>query len=417
MVYRDSWKIYELIVLNVKLNGQLREVINMKKTNNKIKYNKLKDLLSNQKGAALLTVLIFTFLMVTFVVALMAMTGNDIKLSSMQRDSTKAFYQADGGIEKAIWYLNSSEDNPAGLDFVGYLHEGTTTEYYDVDVKVAVPGPPEIKTLVSTGTIKGGGKYNQDRVVEVKLKKGITPVPGLTYDKAIFTDDDMEFKGGISISGNIHSNGDLTITSTEVFNLDGEATACGTNEYDPGADPAGYEEFPHIDWPYFKDLADREVDGGFYYDADPTIPGDNTVIFNDPKYLTGIHYVDGNVIIKTDLILENATIVANGTIEILGNGSITLVNDLTAHPLSLVAKGNITNGGSIHGEGIIQTEGSFTNNGVVDINQGAIYAITGVFNGGGGVAFNVAYATDLISVTVLGTGIPIWQKISWREVY
>jgi len=92
------------------------------------------------------------------------------------------------------------------------------------------------------------------------------------------------------------------------------------------------------------------------------------------------------------------------------------VNDLTAHPLSLVAKGDITNGGSIHGEGIIQTEGSFSNNGVVDINEGAIYAITGVFNGGGGVAFNVCYSTDLISVTVPGTGIPIWQKISWREL-
>jgi len=389
----------------------------MKKRNNKIKYNKFKYLLSNQKGVALVTVLIFTFLMLTFVVALMAMTGNDIKLSSMQRDSTKALYQADGGIEKAIWYLNSSEDNPDGLDFMGPLSGGTAAEFYDVAF-LYDSGPPEIKTLTSTGTIEGGGKYVQDRVVEVRLIKGITPVPGLTYDKAIFTDDDMQFNGGISISGNIHSNGNLYISSTGVFNLDGEATASGgTNDYPGGDGDVPPEEFPHIDWPYFQDLAEREVNGGFYYDADPDIPGDTTVIFNDPKYLTGIHYVDGNVIIKTDLIFENATIVANGTIEIRGNGSIDLINDLTVHPLALVAAGDITNGGSIHGEGIIQTEGHFENNGVVDINEGAIYAITGVFNGGGGVAFNVAYATDLISVTVPGTGIPIWQKISWREVY
>ncbi len=390
----------------------------MEKRNNKIKYNKFKYLLSNQKGVALVTVLIFTFLMLTFVVALMAMTGNDIKLSSMQRDSTKALYQADGGIEKAIWYLNSSEDNPDGLNFYGNFPGGTATEFYDVEISDIDPGPPEIKTLTSTGTIEGGGKYVQDRVVEVRLIKGITPVPGLTYDKAIFTDDDMQFNGGISISGNIHSNGNLYISSTGVFNLDGEATASGgTNEYPGGDGDVPPEEFPHIDWPYFQDLAEREVNGGFYYDADPDIPGDTTVIFNDPKYLTGIHYVDGNVIIKTDLIFENATIVANGTIEILGNGSIDLINDLTVHPLSLVAAGDITNGGSIHGEGIIQTEGNFTNNGVVDINEGAIYAVDGVFNGGGGVAFNVAYATDLISVTVPGTGIPIWVKISWREVY
>ena len=386
----------------------------MKKKNNKIKCNKFKNLLSNQKGIALLTVLIFTFLMVTFVIALMAMTSNDIKLSSMQRDSTKALYQADGGIEKAIWYLNSSEENVLGLDFMGPLDGGTTAEFYNVYFSYD-SGPPEIKTLVSTGTIEGGGKYVQDRVVEVKLVKGITPVPGLTYDKAIFTDEDMRFNGGISISGNIHSNGDLIVTSPDIFNLEnGEATASGTNDYGDGNVPP--EEFPHIDWPYFKDLAERGVNGGFYYDADPDIPGDNTVIFNDPKYLTGIHYVDGNVIIKTDLILENATIAAFGTIEIKGNGSITLVNVLTDHPLALVAKGDITNGGSIHGEGVIQTEGGFTNNGVVDINEGAIYAITGVFNGGGGVAFNVCYSTDLISVFVPGTGIPIWQKISWREL-
>lgn len=381
------------------------------------KNNKIKVPLSNQKGMALLTTLIFVFILVTFAVSLLTMTGNDSKMSTLQRDSTKAFYQADAGIEKAIWYLNSSEENEAGLNYEGTYQGGTASEYYEVEVGPIVSGTQETKTLISTGKIVGGGEYNKGtRKIEVKLKKGISPSSGLTYDHAIFTDDDMEFHGGISISGDIHSNGSLYVSSTEAFNLeDGEATACGTNDYGDGdAEPV---DFPQIDWPYFQGLAEREVNGGFYYDADPDIPGDTTVVFNDPKYLTGIHYIDGDVIIKTDLILENATIVANGTITILGNGSVSLVNDLITHPLALVAKGEIINGGSIHGEGIIQTEGSFTNNGVVNIQEGAIYADTGVFNGGGGVEFNVCYATDLISVTVLGTGIPIWQKISWREVY
>ena len=381
------------------------------------KNNKLKNIFSNQKGMALLTTLIFIFILVTFGVSLLTMTGNDSKMSTLQRDSTKAFYQADAGIEKAIWYLNSSEENEAGLNYEGPLNGGTTSEYYEVTVGPIISGPTETKTLISTGKVVGGGDFNKGtRKIEVKLKKGISPSSGLTYDHAIFTDDNMRFNGGISINGNIHSNGNLIVTDPDVFNLEnGEATACGTNDYgDGGVDP---EEFPHIDWPYFQDLAERGVDGGCYYDADPDLPGDTTVIFNDPKYLTGIHYVDGNVIIKTDLILENATIAANGTIEIKGNGSINLVNDITTHPLALIAKGDITNGGSIHGEGIIQTEGSFTNNGVVNIQEGAIYANTGVFNGGGGVEFNVAYSTDLISVAVTGTGIPIWKKISWREVY
>ena len=383
------------------------------------KNNKIKVPLSNQKGMALLTTLIFVFILVTFGVSLLTMTGNDSKMSTLQRDSTKAFYQADAGIEKTIWYLNSSEDNPDGLNFYGNFPGGTATEFYNVEVsEIDTTGPVEIKTLISTGKVVGGGDFNKGtRKIEVKLKKGISPSSSLTYDHAIFTDHDMRFNGGISVSGDIHSNGNLYVTSPDIFNLEnGGATASGeTNDYgDSNVDPI---DFPQIDWPYFQDLAEREVNGGFYYDADPEIPGDTTVVFNDPKYLTGIHYVDGDVIIKTDLILENATIVANGTITVLGNGSVNLVNDLITHPLALVAAGDITNGGSIHGEGIIQTEGSFTNNGVVNIQEGAIYADTGVFNGGGGVEFNVCYATDLIGVTVLGTGIPIWQKISWREVY
>ncbi|MFH1938170.1 MAG: pilus assembly PilX N-terminal domain-containing protein, partial [Patescibacteria group bacterium] len=64
-------------------------VINTKKD---CKNNVIKNLLSNQKGMALLTTLIFVFVLVTFGVSLLIMTSNDTKLSTLQRDSTKAFY-------------------------------------------------------------------------------------------------------------------------------------------------------------------------------------------------------------------------------------------------------------------------------------------------------------------------------------
>ena len=382
----------------------------MKKRNKKIINNKINNIFSNQKGMALLTTLIFVFILVTFAVALLTMTSNDSKLSTLQRESTRAFYLAETGIEKSIWYLNSSEDNPDGLDFMGPLDGGTTAEFYNVVFSYDSGPPDEIKTLVSTGKVVEGGEYNKGtRTIEVKLKKGVAPSGGLSYSHAIFTNDDMTLNGGISISGNIHSNGDLYVSSPGVFNLvDGEATACGTNDYGDGDQPE--QDFPTIAWDYFKDLAEREVDGGFYYDGDYTfdISGTN---------LTGIHFIEGDVIIKTDITLINAAIFATGTITVLGNGDVTLGNDLEVHPLALVAKGNITIGGSVHGEGIIQTEAEFVNNGNVNIQEGAIYAGLGVFNGGGGVAFNVYYGTALADIVVPGTGIPVWQKISWREVY
>lgn len=395
----------------------------MKKKNKKIKDNKIKDLLSNQKGLALLTVLIFIFLMVTFVVALMAMTSNDIKLSSMQRDSTKAFYQADGGIEKAIWYLNSSHDNPDGLDFEGDLPRGgvSDTEYYDVKVSPTDLGPPEIKTLISTGTLEGGGKYKQDRVVEVKLKKGVSPSSGLNYEYAVLTDDDMDINGGITIHGNIHSNGNIDISSTDNFTLYGKATAFGYNDHPDGLPNVPKKTFPIIDWDFFRDSVinsddpelENENENGIYYGSDTSVIWDDS----DPLTLYGIHFIDGDLIVKSEIILENATIFCTGRIRVLGSGDIFFNNDIEVNPLALIAMGDIIIGGGVHGAGIIQTTGGdFTNNGNVDINEGAIYASEGTFNGGGGKEFNVRYSTVLATLPVDGTGIPVWVKISWREL-
>ena len=381
----------------------------------KIKRKEIANLLLNQKGIALLTTLIFGFVIVTMVTALLVITSNDSKLSTLQRESTRAFYLAETGIEKSIWYLNSSEDNPDGLYFVGPLHGGNATEFYDVDISYD-SGPPEIKTLVSTGKVVGGGEYNKGtRKIEVKLTKGVSPTGSLSYSHAIFTNDDMTLHGGISVHGDIHSNENLYVSSIEAFDLDGTATASGDTN-DVGELLEEDLLYPAIDWPYFQDLAEREEDGGFYYDEDPSTYGETTKVFDVPETLTGIHYVDGNVVIKTDLILDNAAIFANGTITVLGNGDVTLANELADHPLALIAKDSITIGGSVHGEGIIQTEADFTNNGNVNIQEGAIYAELGVFNGGGGVAFNVYYATDLVGLIVEGTGIPIWAKISWQEI-
>jgi hypothetical protein len=316
---------------------------------------------------------------------------------------------AETGIEKSIWYLNSSEDNPDGLDFMGPFDGGTIAEFYNV-VFLYDSGPPEIKTLVSTGKVVGGGEFNKGtRKVEVKLKKGIAPSGGLNYTHAIFTNNDMQINGGVSVNGNIHSNGDLNVSSPDIFNLEnGVATASGTNDFGDGDQPE--QDFPAIAWDYFQDLAEREIDGGHYYGGDYTFEGTNTI-------LTGIHFIDGDVIIKNDIFLINATIIATGIIDVLGSGDVTMGNEILDHPLALVAKGDIVIRGSVHGEGIIQTEAEFTNNGNVNIQEGAIYAELGVFNGGGGVAFNICYSTKLLGLPVDGTGIPVWKKISWKEVY
>jgi len=379
------------------------------------KNDKVKNIFSNQKGMALLTTLIFVFVLVTFAVALLTMTSNDTKLSTLQRESTRAFYLAETGIEKVLWYLNTPVDQGGkGLMWTGTHHDGSLTEYYDVSISYD-PGPPEIKTLLSNGKVLEG-KYNKGtRKIEVKLEKGIKESPNLTYDYAVLTDGNMTLDGGITLHGNIHSNSDITNNGT--INMEyGSITATGEIIKDNSglATNQPYQEFPHIYWDYYEELSNTQViiDGhtyNNYYDSDVT--------FSAPDTLYGIHFIDGNVNIDTDLILHDAVILATGYIKVHGGiGDVTLENGDNPNPLSLVAKDYITIDGNVHGEGIIQTESTFTLNGSVNIQPGAIYADDGVFHGGGG-SMNVYYDTSLAGAAVPGTGIPVWQKISWREAY
>jgi len=238
-----------------------------------IKDNKIKDLLPDQKGIALLTTLIFIFILVTFAVALLAMTSNDIKLSALQRDSTKAFYIAESGIEKALWYLNTTSEGGKGFGWRGTFNEGTTAEYYDVTVETVqdeTPIAPEIIKISSTGVVKPVGvKNSRKRKIEVKAKKGVLQVDNLSYKYAIDTDTSMVLKGNIGITGDIHSNGTIGVEGG-AYTLNGNSYAVGVNEAvgqdnESHSGEENYEEHPQVDFNFYRALVDRVFDDGEEY--------------------------------------------------------------------------------------------------------------------------------------------------------
>jgi len=152
-------------------------------------------ILNNQKGMALITTLIFIFVLVSFSVALLTMTSNDSKLSTLHRESTRAFYLAETGVDKALWYLNTPYDQGGkGLSWRTndptpstplVYPSSTASEHYEVTVVTTTPpssGVAEIITIESTGKVLGGGEYDKGtRIVEVKLEKGIKPSEGARF--------------------------------------------------------------------------------------------------------------------------------------------------------------------------------------------------------------------------------------------
>jgi len=143
----------------------------MNKINIKNKENKIKSIFTNQKGMALLATLIFTFVLVSMGAALLAMTNNDTKLSTLQRESNRAFYLAETGIEQTFYNLNVDDDYPMVGESAwrpdnsedNKYHVGTTEERFEVTItNIGDPDadPPEEITdriqIVSTGFVKKG---------------------------------------------------------------------------------------------------------------------------------------------------------------------------------------------------------------------------------------------------------------------
>ena len=400
----------------------------MKKKN--IINKKIENVFSNQKGMALLATLIFVFILVTLSVAILTMTNNDSKLSTLQRDSTRAFYLADAGVEKALWYLNTPVELGGKNKYLwrpptstgDSFTEGTSLENYEIRIEdKGIDSPPEKPTdkieITSIGTVKEGKYSSGKRTVVVTAIIGISPSDSVSYDHAILTDGNLTLHGGISVSGSIHSNENISVAGTTFSLVNGTATAVGSTDYGTSVGENGREDFPHIDFEHFRELVVDPADPDNAYDMSGNgkfYGKDTSVVFNTDSNLIGIHFVDGDVKIQADLTLINATIFATGTIEVIGSGDVVLQNDIS--PLALIAKGDITIGGSVHGEGIIQSESTVTINGNVNIEIGAIYAYDGVLNGGGG-TINVVYDTGLAGTPIAGTGIEVYIKTSWREAY
>jgi len=378
--------------------------------------------LNNQKGMALITTLIFIFVLVSFSVALLVMTSNESKLSTLHRESTRAFYLAETGVDKALWYLNTPIDqggngiNWRTIDEIGdpvpFIYPSETAiEYYKFTVLTdpLSTGDPEIIAIKSTGKVLGGGEYDKGtRVVEVKLEEGIAYSEGAVYNYALMTygeDSDLTFHGHVEIEGDIHSNGDITGDGWDPDkDVDGDVTytgdsnVTGTNVEDLDK----LQAFPAISWDYYLKNAAQVYDEYTAYEIGGSEP------------LVGIHYFKGDVTIKNDLLVVG-TIVVEGTITVSGNPDITLVHTENIS-LVMVASGNITLSGNVDLQGIIHTEGKITLNGNTTVDEGAILAEDGVVNGKAAKT-KIVYDIENQDQPVPGTGIPVWKIASWQEIY
>jgi len=411
----------------------------MKKINTIIKNNKIKNIFSNQKGMALLTTLIFVFILVTLAVALLTMTNNDTKMSTLQRESNKAFYLADAGIEDALWKLNTSVVD-GGEEMLtwrptDYPDPGTATEYYqitieNIGVNDPTADPPTKETddikITSTGVVEGGQFSSGRRTIEVTAEIDFLITSKYLY--AILADKIILFQGtpGPEIDGDVHSNDDILVSGQFDENYDGIGTSSGdTNDLDDTLTGTPIKPIPTVD---YDDLRSRAQDDNTYHSSDVILSnGESFLGGTEENPITGIHFIEGSLEAKqgSEIWIHNGAIIATGDVDVKEGSYMEhtrdddyLDPDDYATALAIIAQGDIrifAKGSVING--VVQSilpDG--TCEGYIELKNGCLVV--------GSVIADTVYVRNKCTVTfdeelsqITSKGDEFYKKTSWREVY
>ena len=203
----------------------------------------------SEKGLALFTVTIFTCIFVLLGFSMLHLAKTEIVMTRKELNSTRAFYAAEAGIEYAVVNLKSllsekrqimelgSEEDIAGYYDVSPPElEGFTFDTFTIE-KV---GDTENKVL-DTGLYKGMEGYTQRYKItsqarvdgsvgtSVRLVQWIEDQRLHLFQFAAFYDQDLELEPGeeMIITGRIHSNHDIFLTSGNTLSIDSNITSAG----------------------------------------------------------------------------------------------------------------------------------------------------------------------------------------------
>jgi hypothetical protein len=426
-----------------------------------------KIICKSQKGMALLSVLIFTFVLVSTGVAMLTMAKNDIQRSALQRDSTRAFYLAESGIEDSLWKLNTSEElggenledwRPTGGSPY-YYPNNSELEYYKVTITPA-PETGEVPidriNIISTGVVKSTtDKVSGKRTIKVQAI--YTTTLKVTYDKAMLTDQAIIFQGspGATITGgDIHSNHSIEVKGP--YEFEGMATTSGVpddwpdtsyselNDLDDteNGDFSGPGNWPRIDIPKvpYDELKEMAIANGTYF-PDGFDSRDYGI---DEFEYTGVVYVEGDVIFGNGdslNITDGALVVAKydpddpddptGTVEFKNGSNLVIERSdpipegAYPGPIALAAQGDIllhasssSLNGVVQSGGYYNEEGELQPGGIVDFRnssyvKGAVIAETIWMHN----YTTIEYDGDFLGNFTSTTGDNLYQKVSWQEIY
>jgi len=228
----------------------------------------------NKKGMALPIVLIFVLCLVVTAAAFILLSNNEIQLVRQQKESTKAFYVAEGGTEQAITqikalYAPGVEPTDAQIIALGGTANAPVIAGFQFTTYDLSPGPvyngtitlgtyaglqARIRPITITAEVRSTViNLARARVVRTAEAQSIS-----VFQFGVFYEEDLEIIPGpnMTFAGRVHTNGDLYVASGATLSFDSYTTAYGSIYHDRKDDPGNPANGPV----QFKDA------GGVYQD-------------------------------------------------------------------------------------------------------------------------------------------------------
>ncbi len=280
-------------------------------------------------GFALVTVLFVMIILLAVGTLFISIVSFTIRTTKNFKNSTKAFYLAESGIEKAIWELNQTQSAYTGETDTA-LDGGKFTTQVETD-----PADPNKRIITSTGFYPEDVAFPAKRQIRI-YASAESSEESIAFHYAIQIGDlGLLMYSNSEVNGNTYSNGDITGYSNTQIN--GDAYAVGTisspkpvisGERVEGTDP---QPLPTVDIEFWKEQAN--------VNEDPII-GDYEI--NSGSHTLGPRKIEGNLSINSSAILTvTGPLHVTGNFEMNSNGEMHLDESFGSQGTVVVVDGTV----------------------------------------------------------------------------
>jgi len=303
------------------------------------------------KGVALLIAISFVVILGIGAVVIAKLHSTGIRLARRQKNSTRAFYIAEGGFERTRYDIDQDDDWMDGdINGISIPLGGDTANFYlfdygqiDPAIRTSLGGEFTVWLKNVAGEpaeiwIKSRGDYqNETRAVKVRLKSSRRFASPTGITSAIIAGGSVELRGSVEVDGEIEQNADISFEN--VFGVNMAEMEQLTQTYYPATyytTSFSNNSAEGITW-IKPNATDPKITDNTWNGSGLLIVEDNLKItggtFNGVIWVVGVLDISGNPVINGSIFVE-----CEATIEttLTGNPTITYDQEAISNTFSVL---------------------------------------------------------------------------------